>query len=84
MASVFFSRQLSFVFPNEFLAFAAVKAISVGSNKPHEKRSFVEIINNKNVVLLKISAKDRHALNASCYSYERLFNLCQSLSVEVF
>lgn len=79
-----FSKQLIFSFPNEFFALASEKAISVELNRAHEKRSFVEIKTNKNIVLVKISAKDKHALNASYFAYKRLFNLCQNLSLEVY
>ena len=68
-----------FIFQSSQSASFAVRAISPELGKPHEKRSKVLIKSHKNVVLLQVSADDKHALMASFHSYGRLLGLCVKL-----
>ena len=73
------SKEKQIEFPNEKIAQAAVKAVSVELDNEFEKRSKTTITSNKNVILLKIVAEDESALKASLYSYERMIMLCKKL-----
>ena len=78
-ASFSFCEEIAFAFPNAEMASLAVKAIRPEMNKSFERRSKASIKTNKNVVLLKILAKDEHAVKASVSSYARLFGLVEKI-----
>ncbi len=76
-----YSDEFKLEFPNEESAQASAKAISVELDNKFEKRAKTNIKTNKNIVLLKVNAKDETAMKASMSSYTRLLKLCLEISL---
>ena len=83
LAAVFLmlSAEKQFIFDSEKAASCAAKAVRMEFGRAHEKRAFPSIDTNKNVVLLRIVARDEVALKASLGSYSRLLGLCADFSL---
>lgn len=75
------SAEKQFIFYSEKAALCAAKAVRMEFGRAHEKRAFPSIDTNKNVVLLRIVARDEAALKASLGSYSRLLGLCADFSL---
>lgn len=74
------SAEKRFKFQSEKTARAAAKAVSVELGNRFERRAKTTINTNKNLVLLRVVAEDRQALNASLNSFERLILMCRELA----
>ena len=75
-----FSAQKQFEFPSEKAASLAVRALSPELENASGWRAKASINTNKNLVLLKVVAKDKQAMDASVDSFSRLLGMCREIS----
>lgn len=74
------AAEKKFSFPSATAAQSAAKAIKPELAKPFGHRAKAGIHTNKNLVLLRIVAKDSQALNASLGSFSRLLSMCREIA----